>query len=253
MPNMGLHIGFALEAAKKLGNPIVDEHLGSYLLGCTTPDLRLLIGWDREKTHFFKLATDPVGAGVEALFRTHPHLAKFERLTHGTIAFMTGYISHLNADERWIVNVYRRFFGVNSTLVDDPMANVLDRALQFELDRRERANIEDLEGALEKIKIWCDGVDIGFIDQDTLRQWQDVVVARSSRDLPWDRFKGYVLRVLPPEQREDGQRVAEVMASVPALLERVMSHVPEEELRGFRQKALDDFLTVARGYLIEDH
>ncbi|MSQ25784.1 MAG: hypothetical protein EXR49_05885, partial [Dehalococcoidia bacterium] len=61
MPNLGLHIGFALEAAERLGHPLPQEHRGSFLLGSTTPDVRLFAGWERERTHFFKLESDGPG------------------------------------------------------------------------------------------------------------------------------------------------------------------------------------------------
>ena len=63
MPNLGLHIGFALECAKRLGHPAVDSYRGSFLLGATSPDMRLFFGWRRDTTHFFELTRDVEGAG----------------------------------------------------------------------------------------------------------------------------------------------------------------------------------------------
>lgn len=248
MPNLGLHIGFALEAGVRLGHPMLDEHQGSFLLGCTAPDIRLFAGWKRERTHFFTLATDSTGAGYEGLLRTHPHLEKSERLSRETVAFLLGYMSHLNCDETWIVNVYRRFFGKGSALANDPLVNVLDRALQFELDQRERSSIEDLEGALDRIAGAYAGVDIGFIDRKLLEQWQVVVIERSGRELPWDRFRGLIERVLPTA---DEAEVDRLLASIPALLERVREHVDEAEIQTFREAAIQAFLDTARRYLNE--
>ena len=229
-----------------LGHPITQEHLGSYLLGCTTPDVRLYAGWKRERTHFFKLATDSSGAGYEGLLRAHPHLGKSERLNRATVAFILGYVSHLNTDETWIVNVYRRFFGAGAELAADPMCNVLDRVLQFELDRQERANIADLEGALEAIGGAYEGIDVGFIEPSLLREWRQVVVERSGRELPWNRFQGFAKRVRP---EADDDEIASIMAGLPALLEQVRSHVDDGEVRAFREQALDAFVASAADYL----
>lgn len=248
MPNLGLHIGFALEAGQRLGHPVVQEHLGSFLLGSTTPDIRLFVGWERERTHFFNLSTDPCGAGIEGLLKSHPHLRQSERLTRETVAFLLGYTCHLYTDESWIVRVYRRFFGRGSELAGDPLVNVLDRALQFELDRRERSNIPDLEGALERIQGAYEGVEVGFIDGELLKQWQQVVVSRSGRELPWERFRGFINRV---HRRADEGEVEWIMARVPAMLEKVRSYVGDEEVQAFREGAIQDFVGAANEYLSE--
>ncbi|MEE9285865.1 MAG: zinc dependent phospholipase C family protein [Dehalococcoidia bacterium] len=245
---MGLHIGFALESGGRLGHPMLKEHQGSFLLGCTTPDIRLFVGWKRERTHFFKLATDPSGAGYDGLLRAHPHLARSEGLSRETVAFLLGYISHLSCDETWIVNVYRRFFGRGSLLAADPMVNVLDRALQFELDRRERQGIDDLEGALDSIAGAYAGVDVGFIDKKLLQQWQEIVIQRSGRELPWRRFRGFVQRVHP---QADEDEVDQIVTDVPALLEKVRAHVDDAEIQAFRETAIQAFLDTARQYLNE--
>ena len=248
MPNMGLHIGFALEAGRRLGHPVVREHQGSFLLGSTAPDIRLFVGWERERTHFFNLATDQCGAGVEGLLRGNPHLRYSERLSRETTAFLLGYVSHLYTDENWIVQVYRRFFGRGTELANDPLANVLDRALQFELDRRERADILDLEGALLSIQGAYEGVEVGFIDSDLLQQWQQVVISRSGRELPWERFRSFVSRVYREAEEED---VDWIMTRVPAMLEKVRSYVGDEEVRAFREAAIQDFVRSATEYLGE--
>ncbi|MBI3742929.1 MAG: zinc dependent phospholipase C family protein [Chloroflexi bacterium] len=248
MPNLGLHIGFALEAKKRLRHPVLDEHQGSFLLGCTSPDVRLFAGWQRERTHFFKLATDPAGAGIEGMLRANPHLEKSERLSRETVAFLLGYMSHLNCDETWICDVYRRFFGKGSPMEHDPLVHVLDRALQFELDRRERESIKDLEGALKTIEGAWAGVDVGFIDKPLLQEWQGVVIKRSGRDMPWERFRGFVSRIHP--KATDGE-VEWIIGNIPALLEKVREHINDDEVQAFRESAIQAFLTSAERYLHE--
>ena len=59
-----------------------------------------------------------------AIFDAHPALATPGQLNERTIAFMCGYISHLEMDEAWICEVYRPAFGVQSPLKGAPLANV---------------------------------------------------------------------------------------------------------------------------------
>ena len=74
MPNSSLHISFADDAARALGHPLLTDYSGSYLLGSTAPDVRNLAGWDRYRTHFFDLANDQPGKGIQGLFDTYPEL-----------------------------------------------------------------------------------------------------------------------------------------------------------------------------------
>ena len=246
MPNLGLHIGFALECGKRLGHPVVDEYLGSFLLGSTTPDMRLFFGWKRDTTHFFELTRDVEGAGVRNLVELHPELGKSEALSRETVAFMLGYMTHLDVDESWICKMYRGFFGKGAPLADEPLVNVMDRAYQFDMDRRERHSIENLEGALESIKGSYESVDVGFIDRAQLREWQSIVIERSGRDLPWDRFRGFVRRVRPQATEEEAEQIVK---DLPALIERVKGHITEDEEGRFREAAIEAFLNHARAYL----
>ncbi|MSQ26407.1 MAG: hypothetical protein EXR49_09145 [Dehalococcoidia bacterium] len=232
-----------------MGHPLPQEHRGSFLLGSTTPDVRLFAGWERERTHFFKLESDGPGAGFAGMVHRHPNLGRSDRLGRETLAFMLGYLSHLAVDEHWIAQVYRRFFGRQSPMAGDPMANVLDRVLQFDMDRAEREGIADLEGALESIKGSYRGVEVGFIDQDLLRRWQEVVIQRTGRELPWERFGGYVRRV----RRDVGEdEVERIVQDGPELAARVRSQVSDGELRRFREAALAAFAATAREYMGEE-
>src|SRR3712207_7431518 len=55
-----------------------------------------------------------------------------------TTLFRSGYIGHLSLDETWITQVYRPHFGQLSAMGGDVQADVMDRVLQYELDRRRR-------------------------------------------------------------------------------------------------------------------
>ena len=246
MPNLGLHIGFALDCAERLGHPLLKEYQGAFLLGSTTPDIRLSLGWDRERTHFFKLDSDVQGTGVPRLLDENPNLRSSERLNRETTAFLLGYMSHLETDETWIVQVWRRFFGEGSTLGQDPLANVYDRLFQFEMDRVERQNVQDLEGAVASIRDAYAGVDIGFIDGPALQKWQHTVVARLDRDLPWERFRTLVSRV---HRAVEEDAVDGIMERLPTLLERVHTEINQEELAAFREQAIQAFVSRATTYL----
>jgi len=138
MPLLYLHLSLANEAAELLRHPVVDLNMGDYLVGSISPDVHYIGGVFRKETHFFDFDEQECESGTSLFFKAHPDLAGGSKLDTATKSFVAGYLSHLIADEIWIKDIYRPFFGNSSSLSGDPTANVLDRLLQFELDRRAR-------------------------------------------------------------------------------------------------------------------
>ncbi len=250
MPNLGLHIHFATDAAELIGSPHLDAALGPFLLGSTTPDIRMMLGWDRKRTHFFHLTRDGKGKGVEGLLEAHPELREAGKLNKETRSFIAGYMSHLVTDEHWIVDVYRRHFGAaESALARHGMKNVIDRALQFEMDRREQESIRDLPGVVEVLREAHRGVMVGFISEDQLLQWRDVVLSRTSREFSWQHFRGFVRRCLGPGRQVTDEEIDEVIEFVPRLLDEAYRHIPAEELAAFRRASIQEVARAVGDYL----
>ena len=249
MPNSSLHISFAKDAAETLNHPSINKRMGSYLLGSTSPDVRNVAGWERYDTHFFHLNTDPPGKGIERFFHHYPELEEMANLNEETKTFVIGYMSHLVTDETWIVDVYRRYFGKSSDIAGDPMRNVMDRALQFHMDREERAQLGSIEDVLYLLKESDKGVKVGFIDSELLGRWKQVICDRTADELPWKHFRRYAKKALPNHLKDDPKQVDSLVDSGPELLVRAQAHVPVHVLSEFRQKSIDQFVKLAGEYL----
>ena len=247
MPNTSLHISFADDAARTLGHPLLSDYSGSYLLGSTAPDVRNLAGWDRYSTHFFDLAKDEPGRGIQGLFETYPELADAASLGHETRAFVLGYMCHLVTDEYWIAQVYRPYFGRKAS--SDPITNVLDRVLQFDMDKRERNGIRDLDGVLEALKSSDVGVKVSFIDSDLLGRWKDVMTERTSMDLGWDNLRRFVRKALPRHLKDDEDTMNSVIDQGPDLLAKAREQAPDQVIAAYRAQAIDRFVVIAGEYL----
>lgn len=247
MPNTSLHISFADDAARALGHPLLSDYSGSYLLGSTAPDVRNLAGWDRYRTHFFDLAADEPGMGIRRLFETYPELAHSASLGHETRAFVLGYMCHLVTDEYWIAKVYRPCFGQKAS--SDPMTNLLDRVLQFDMDKRERNGIRDLDGVLDSLKTSDVGVKVSFIDSDLLGRWKDVMTQRTSMDLGWDHLRRFVRKALPRHLMDDEDTMNSVIAQGPDLLSRAKERAPDPVISSYRAQAIERFVVMAGEYL----
>src|SRR5215210_550043 len=111
MPSLGSHLASARVLAQRLTHPSIDADRGSYYLGATAPDIRVLTRLDREYTHFFTLNDFERQDSVERLFTEQPQLRDAVTLDAVTRAFMAGYLTHLLMDQRYIERIYREFFG----------------------------------------------------------------------------------------------------------------------------------------------
>lgn len=241
-----MHMTVARELASQLGHDTATSEPGAYYLGATTPDIRVLTKWDRARTHFFDLNEYGHQSGVEGLFRQHPELASAERLSPKSAAFLCGYISHLEMDEVWINDVYRPCFGERSPLKGDVLANLLDRVLQYELDRREREDPDVVNEIKRDLLATTVQEAIGFLDLETLLRWRDVSVDVIDRPTTWDRFAGRHLRAYGVESEED---LAHFVKNVPDLLDQSIREVTPERIEAFQQRSRQRALEAMRAFL----
>ena len=244
-------MAFARELQERIGSPLLDEYSGAFLLGSTAPDIRVITGWDRRDTHFFDFDDFEHQDGVAGFFAHHTHLADPGKVSPATAAFVAGYTTHLTLDEHWIVEIYRTHFGERSPLAGALEAQVLDRLLQYELDRRSR---ED-RGLMERIHQSLEGIETmiecGFIERDTLRQWRELAAEQTTYPGDYDRLRHYSGRQLrawgvnPQVDEEFGAFVERV----PGLLDAALERVGREQFDAFVERSYDDAQRVVERYL----
>src|SRR5579875_563454 len=196
MPPIFLHMAVARDAGGHLPEGRLPDDEGEYLLGASAPDIRVIARWDRERTHFFKLDTLEHQDSVANFFAAHPELARPEHLSHETVAFVAGYLTHLTLDETWIEQVYRPYFGQLSALGGSEEAGALDRILQYELDLRRRRNSAERDHVREALEHCSLALDVGFLDSETLRRWQVVAEDQTKYPADWERFRTQAMRHL---------------------------------------------------------
>ena len=253
MPNFSAHMGMAMDAASRLDHPTLNNNMGAYLLGSVSPDIRIITRRKRDETHFVPLDFEREGEGVEGMFHSHPNLAQASGLNEPTRAFIVGFASHLFTDELWILNLYRPYFGNRDVFEDKLFGNLMDRALQMELDRREHLA---MRGTIE-IKPLLENADkdieVGFISAETLAEWREWVYNSLGGEFDWDRLRFMAGRVARQEGAESEEPVKEMaeefLKSVEGGLERIFCAVPEERVTEFRERSIVDLVSFARGYL----
>jgi hypothetical protein len=242
MPPLGLHMTIARDLADGLASPLLDSERGAYYLGSTTPDIRVITRWDRQRTHFFDLLDFSEQDGVARLFDAEPGLRDAHRIDAATAGFIAGYISHLVLDESYIVQIYRPIFGERSELGSNDLANLMDRLLQFEMDRRDRENVEQVAEIQNELAASTVEVAVDFIARETLLKWRDVSVDVLSHPPNWERFGTMARRHLHAAGIQHDDDVAKFMEDAPALLLRTIECVGLERI----QEYLDSAKTKAR-------
>ncbi|MQC17794.1 MAG: hypothetical protein DWG80_01815 [Chloroflexi bacterium] len=196
MPSLGSHLLRAYRVAEHLDLPEIEADRGAFLLGATAPDIRVLTRRDREETHFFTLSELGDQDSVARMFRENPALAMPSGLDAATTAFMAGYLTHLVLDETFIREIYRPNFGALSPIDHDPKANVLDRALQYELDRRDREETEAMESIRAALVASGPVEGIPFIEDQYLVEWVNVSADVAAQPADYSRFQRMMTRHL---------------------------------------------------------
>ena len=210
---------------------------GTFCWARPRPDIRAITRRSREEYHFATLDFDRVGAGVRGLLEAHPGLRNGAEHSERTRAFVAGYITHLVADEVWIMDMYRPHFGNRSVFADEASANVMDRAMQMEMDRR---SWPALDAATTTMAGAAEGVEVDFLDQPTLEKWLDWVFTVADGGFSWDRLRFMANRVARGESSHPAHAVAEsFLAGMPGSLETLYERVPADNIDLYRRRTVD--------------
>lgn len=249
MPNLPMHVFLANQAAAQLDLGNVYDHVGSFFLGSTSPDIRAMTRLPRENTHFAPLSVEVIGTGARTMLERHPELTDHPNITPATQAFILGYISHLVADEVWITTMYRAYFAEETRVAGDQVeAHIWDRALQLEMDRRAFPAMNGFEQAAEDIICSDRLLGVPFLERDVLDEWREWVHRFMGWEFSWERLK----RALNRMYRDNGdvqQSVDRFLKAMPYSLEHVYEKVPEELLDTYQQRVLEETVFHAREYL----
>jgi len=249
MPPLGLHTVIAKEVGDRLRHRVLDEERGNLYLGSTAPDIRVITRWERGRTHFFDLHNFGEQSGVAGLFAAYPGLHFPGSLNRATAAFVAGYVTHLVMDELWINTIYRPFFGQRSPLGGDLRANIMDRAIQFSLDRERRIDRDLMAHVVDAVARSDLALEIEFIDGDTLHRWKDVILDVVDHQPDWDRFRYIAGRHLREAGIDTPEQFEEFVRSLPDLADETLRYLTEERVKEFMDGAIDGSTAAVKEYM----
>jgi len=248
MPSLGSHLLRAYRVAERLGLPEIEADRGAFLLGSTAPDIRVLTRRDREETHFFTLSELSAQDSVERMFRENPGLAMPSGLEAATTAFMAGYLTHLVLDETFIGEIYRPHFGALSEIDADPKSNVLDRALQYELDRRDREATAEMEAIRSDLVAAAPVTGIPFIEDQYLVEWVTVSADVAAQAPDYSRFQRMMTRHLAMAGYDE-PTIADACARPTELVDEAFGIVSADRIERFWRDADEAMTERVRKYL----
>lgn len=249
MPPITMHMIVARAIADDLESPELNAARGPYLLGATTPDIRVITKQDRMSTHYFDLNVLEPQDSVGEFLKANAKLLDSSWMNAETRAFVAGYISHLVLDEQYITTMYRRYFAPHDALGGKIRANVMDRLLQFDMDRRYGNHPEVKLHLCTSLDCQIQAIAADFVaDEETLERWRVVTADVASHIMDWDRMRNmitnHVRGVLP-----DGESLAEYLDSLPQLLDETLQHITLEEVEGFLERSTDTARAAVERYL----
>jgi len=237
LPHPILHLSLAKTLADQLTLADIQADRGAFFLGSTAPDMRLVTHVDRSQTHFFQLNNFEHQDSVATMFETYPELRDRAKLNAPTASFLSGYMTHLILDEGWISEVYRPLFGERSPLKNTRRANVMDRVMQFELDRQRREDCETLDQIRADVASTALEVLVGFLDQESLQRWRELNVGFLKVPPTWERFRVVADMHLREYGISTPEEVDALMAEVPVILQEAIDYVGWDRIKHFIETA----------------
>ncbi len=248
MPNLPAHVNMALQAAAQLDQPVVNNNLGSFSLGATSPDIRIITKWGRERTHFAPLNIQRIGTGVEGMFKENPSLATSSALNDATKVFLCGYINHLVADEAWILEMYHPYIANSHAPSDHILVNIWDRALQLEMDREAHKELDGLARIRRLLEQAEKDVQVVFIDAETLSEWRGWVGEFTTWEFSWERLR-FLTRRMYGDDAKAADMVEHFLADMPQSLENVYRKIPRSRVQAYQERAMQESVRLMKEYL----
>lgn len=248
MPPITLHMVLARSVAAALGEEELRLEEPAYLLGSTTPDIRVITRQDRYSTHFFDLEGPDHQDSVQAFLEAHPELADPGALNPATRAFVAGYLTHLVFDEQYITQVYRRLFAAHERLGGTVRANLMDRLLQFDMERS-AADPELRRTLARALGATIENIRIGFIEPETLDRWREVARDVAQRDMDWERVRAMIANHLRRAGIGEEAELLRFLDSLPALLDETMAYVSDEQVRAYLERSSEAAAATIARYL----
>ncbi len=248
MPTPFYHLSLAQEILAHPALPattraLIESNLPAYLLGHVAPDVQVVSGQSRAATHFFDL---PLKSNSllpwQQMWQSYPELEKSACLPADQKAFVSGYLCHLQADWRWVQQIFVPVFGLQSTWGTFEQRLVLHNVLRAYLDEQIIPTLQphwsySLESATPRY--W-----LPFVRDTDLIQWRNLI---SEQLKPGSKIA--TIEVFAARQGLQVEEFVRLVRSPSVLQEAIFSRLPMTQLTAFRRQIIDESVHLVRHYL----
>ena len=226
---------FAMKIIGKYGDLDFSSNTPEFILGSTSPDIRVITKKDRSIYHFVSLDFERLGDGLRNMQEKHGAWKQIHGKDLKSRAFMAGYASHLILDETWITSMFRRYFSDNRIFIDSFEGLVMDRALQLELDRRYWS---EMGSNLQSFGNADTDINVLFLQNEPIAEWQSWVTSLLDREFSWDRLLFMAKRISKGHTDHPAVAITNEFVSDPnAGIDLILNKLPSGVLDQFAEES----------------
>lgn len=247
MPTPFYHLSLAKELLGQATlTPWVRELISAqqpaFYFGKTAPDVQVVSGQTRAETHFYQIPLDRPDPAWQRMLELYPELQPERGLSDEHAAFLAGYLCHLQADQRWLVDIFEPNFGPDGrwgTFSDRLyIHNVLRSYLDLQI-------VPDLPGRIGQLLQAVDLAEwLPFVDDADLMIWQEFLTRQLQ---PGARIE--TVEVFASRQGISTEAYYELIQSEEEMEAKVFSILPRSLLETYRQAVLADNIELINTYL----
>ncbi|MDX1437105.1 MAG: zinc dependent phospholipase C family protein [Anaerolineales bacterium] len=236
MPTPFYHISLAKELLNhnSLSSParkFLSTYQAAFYFGNTAPDVQVVSGQKREETHFYNIPLDHRTPAWIRMMGRHPELVEATAGDDQRAAYLAGYVCHLQADLRWLEEIFIPNFGPDghwSTFSDRLyLHNVLRSYLDLKLIPYLPSGMDATLLAV-KSRAW-----LPFVDDSDLATWQNFLARQLQ---PGARIE--TVEVFASRQGIGTEAFYELLESEEDMNNQVFSILPRQKLADYRQAVL---------------
>lgn len=205
----------------------------------------MVSGQTREDTHFYTLPPEDSAPAWKRLMDAHPGLAHSQELPPNQAVFIAGYICHLQADEKWIFDLFMPVFGPDAHWADFRQRLYLHNVLRAYLDQQVLAKLpEDMGIQLQNShpNNW-----LPFVEDKCLLKWQ-IYLAEQLQ--PGAEIK--TAEVFAERQGRLPEDFTNLIESETSMDEDIFSQMPRERLTEFWETLVARNVQLIEEYLAID-
>ena len=219
---------------------MLSEYRAAFLFGNTAPDVQVVSGQTRASTHFFDLPLQPDVHPAWEIFRdANPALSDPGKLPAAQVAFLAGYLCHLQADIFWIRGIFLPIFGRRSQWESFPKRLYLHNVLRAYQDKQ---ILPELSSAAVIASVhpnhW-----LPFVEDEHLISWRDFLTSQLE---PGARIQ--TVEVFAARQGISPEEYYALLNSEERLEEEIFTHLPRQALEDYRQEVIRENISLLRKY-----